>query len=264
MKYIGVRGHRGAGKNSISFLLGRAIDCLISNNEDRFHQHYNSWVDDIMTNEHVIHEANLQYVYFDAFSDTLKMFIELMLGCNREYLYNDYYKDHVVVNIRDFSYKVYDAIPENIRVLSHEELYDIMPKESHPTTITKNIYITLRDFILYFGMDVMQRYFGLNVWVKSLKSNESTFNSLFEDDDSYKIYTDVKTPSEVTYIKDKEGVIIKVVRPSHKKSDKGFDKLTNDNRVDYTIKVDGNLYELKDEIFNIAKQIIYKHDQSKI
>lgn len=263
MNYIGIRGHRGAGKNSVSYLLGNTIDHLICNGEKGFEECYNAWVDNIMTSEQVLHECSLQYVYFDAFSDTLKMFIELLLGCKREYLYNDYYKDHTIVNIKDFSYKVYDEIPNNLKILSKDELYAKMPKESQPTTITKNLYITLRDFILYFGMDVMQRYFGLNVWVKSLKSNESTFESMFNDDDCYKVYTDVKTPSEVTYIKDKNGIIIKVVRPSHKKGDKGFDKLSNDNRYDYTVKVNGNLYELKDEILNIAKQII-NNDKSKI
>ena len=259
MNYIGIRGHRGAGKKSISYLLGNTISYLLSKDMNNFDESYNDWVSNIMYDESAINNANLPFVYFDAFSDSLKLFVELLVGVPHEYIYDDYYKDHVVINLRNFEYKIYEEIPEDLHLYTKEELYKSLPKESNPVAFTKNIFITLRDFILYFGMEVMQRYFGLNVWVKSLKANEDRFNSLFVGENDYKIYTDVKTPSEVTYILDKGGVIVDIRRPKNKKGSKGFDKLSKDGRIDYTIYVNGDLYSLKGQIFEIAKDIIDKN-----
>lgn len=256
MNYIGIRGHRGAGKNSISYLLGNTISFLLSKKNENFDESYKSWVDNIMEDESIINKCSLDYIYFDSFSDTLKLFVELLTGIPHDYIYDDWHKDHVVINMRDFSYKVYDEIPKDIKLYSREELYNMLPKESNPIAFNKNMFITVREFILYFGMEVMQRYFGLNVWVKALKANENRFNTIFNDDKNYKIYTDVKTPSEVTYILEKKGYIIHVTRPNNRKRSGGFDKLSKDGRIDYTIHVGGSLYELKEQILQVATQII--------
>lgn len=264
MNYIGIRGHRGAGKKSIAYLLGQTIDYLIENEGKllvgkTYDELYEQWVEDVMTNEDVIHDIGLDNVYFDSFADTLKLFVELLTGIPNEYIYNDHYKDHVVINIRDFSYTYYEEIPDTIQLLTRDELYKLMPKDSNPITIMKNLYMTLREFILYFGIDVMQRFLGLNVWVKSLRQSEERLSSLFNEDNMYKIFSDVKTPSEVTYILDRKGCIVHVIRPSNKKKSGGFDKLSKDGRVDYTIHVGGNLSEIKSQILEIAKQIISRN-----
>jgi hypothetical protein len=102
----------------------------------------------------------------------------------------------------------------------------------------------------------MQRFFGVNVWVKSLKNSAEFYNSIFDEDSSIKLFTDVKTPGEVTYIKNNSGIIIKVTRPGHKKNSKGLDKLSQDNRFDYEIIVNGELYSTKDQILEISKKIL--------
>lgn len=267
MNYIGVRGHRGAGKNSVAFLLGCTIDYLKEHKDElvtdnTFDESFEQWVNDVMMNEDIIGEVSLSNVYFDSFADTLKMFVELLTGVPQSYIYDDYYKDHTVINVRDFTYKVYDEIPETIELYTKDELYEAMIKPKNPMVIMKNTYITLREFILYFGMNVMQRFFGLNVWVKSLKQNSTRYSSLFDEENNYKIFSDVKTPSEVTYILENGGCIVHVTRPGNRKKSGGFDRLSKDGRIDYTIHVGGNLYELKPQILEIAKQIINKNGKN--
>lgn len=257
MKYIGIRGHRGAGKTTISYLLGNTINYIFKyGNEDGIDDLYRTWCDDVIKDEKIIHECGLDYVYFDSFSDTLKLWVKLLLGCPSDYIYDDYYKDHMIINLKDFSYKIYEEMPQNITIYNHNELYDLMPKNKAPITITKNIYISLRDFIMYFGLEVMQRFFGSNVWVKSLKCSSEFYNSIFNEDDSFKIFTDVKTPGEVTYIKNNGGMIVKISRPGFKKNSKGLDKLAQDTRFDYEIIVEGDLYDTKEKIIEISKQLI--------
>ena len=109
---------------------------------------------------------------------------------------------------------------------------------------------------MYFGLEVMQRFFGANVWVKSLKSSEEFYNSIFNEDNNVKIFTDIKTPGEITYIKNNNGKVIKVSRPGFKKQQKGMDKLSQDNRYDFEIIVNRDLYDTKEQILEISKQLL--------
>jgi hypothetical protein len=125
-----------------------------------------------------------------------------------------------------------------------------------PEPLTDDVYMTLREFILYFGIYVMQNAFGRNVWVKSLIANNKYYNGLFQDDcNRYKIFPDIKASSEITYIKDKGGVIVKVSRPGHKKVG-GMDLLRGDSRYDYEVVIDGELESLSSQILKIANEII--------
>ena len=110
---------------------------------------------------------------------------------------------------------------------------------------------------IYFGHEIMQRYFGLNVWVKSLKNNDTRYPVSYNDTNYYQIFTDAKFPSEITYIKDNNGVVVKVNRPSHKK--KGNDRLKNDDRYDYEVNIGESLVDLANPIFDIALDIINKN-----
>lgn len=254
MQYIGIRGHRGAGKNSISYLLGRTIDYFIKNKviKSDYDSLYKSWVDDIMNDDNVLYSADTEKVYFDSFASTLRIMLYLLMGIPEIYMKQDYYKDHLIINLKDFSNQVYDKIPSTIKLQTREDLYNNLSKTG-PIVITQDTYITLREFILYFGYDIMQRFFGINVWIKSIKACENFYENIWDGYD-YRIYTDVKTPSEVTYILNQNGVIVQVVRPG-KIKDQGYDKLNKDGRVDFIITVSGDLMSIKDQIIDIASQI---------
>lgn len=258
MNYIGIRGHKGAGKKTIAYLLGNTIEYITKHNKGEdtlpYNNQFTSWCDNIITDENIVQDISLDDIYFDSFGDTPKLLAELLLGCDQKYLYNDYYKDHVVVNMRDFSCKVYDELPDNIKLYDADEMYMNFSQKKNPTPITKDLYITLREFIMYFGREVMQRFFGLNVWVKSLVASSERFTSIFNDENAYKIFMDIKFPSEVTYIKDHNGIIINVTRPGHRK--RGSDKLSQDIRIDYEVVIGKNLYDLSEIIYNIAEEII--------
>ena len=79
---------------------------------------------------------------------------------------------------------------------------------------------------------------------------------MFQDDcKRFKIFPDIKASSEITYIKDKGGVIIKVSRPGHKKAG-GMDLLRGDSRYDYEVVIDGKLEDLSPQILKVAIDII--------
>lgn len=263
MNYIGVRGHRGAGKSSIAYLLGNTIEFICQGHEDLlytdlFANLYKSWCDKVMLNPNCVNESTNSHVYFESFSDSIKTFIRLLLGCPEEYLYEDKYKDSIVVNMRDLSCKHLSSFTEEPKLISSQEFYKKMPfdYDESPVTVTMNSYMTLREFIMYFGLEVMQRFFGRNVWVKSLKVNSELYDRFYDLGNNYKIFMDLKTPAEVTYIKQSDGLIVNVNRPSHKKGKSELERLGRDDRIDYNINVDGDLYSLKDTIIDISTNII--------
>lgn len=259
MNYIGIRGHRGAGKSSIAYLLGNTIEFICQGHEglldkEIFDNLYTNWCNNIMMDPNCIYSSTNQNVYFESFSDSIKTFIRLLLGCPEEYLYEDKYKDSIVINLRDLSLKPIQECAF-ITLTSSTELYEKIDKQAGPQVFASNVYVTLREFIMYFGLEVMQRFFGRNIWVKSLKANSSQYDKFYDLGNNYKVFIDLKTPAEVTYIKQANGVVVNVNRPSHKKGRSGLERLGQDDRIDYNIDVNGDLYQLKPIIIDVAKQI---------
>lgn len=254
MKYIGIRGERGSGKDLITYVISNILNHMIYEGEEPTKEQVDKWIKDIIDNENIIHEISLNNIYIDSFGDAVKIFVAMLLGCDTKYLYDDYYKDHMVINMATFEYKIYDNIPDNLILISNELLSDYLLKKGSPDQPLSNIYMSLRDFILYFGHDVMKRFFGANIWIKSLNSNNIMFENIFTDK-TYKIYRDVKTSSEVTYIKDRKGIIIKINKP-HNKKKKGLDTLSKDKRIDYIIDIPDNIYDIYDNILKICKEIL--------
>lgn len=257
MNYIGIRGHRGAGKDLVSYVIGNTLDFIINNNQIPEQSVVNEWIDEIIANENIIHEISLNNIYFDSFGDTVKTFVALLLGCNPSYLYDDYYKDHIVVNLGNFECTEYETLPQNIELVNNEVLAANRIKFCNADSGLSNCYMSLRNFILYFGQDVMKRFFGVDVWIKTLNANNATFTNIF-DDKSYKIFRDIKTSSEITYIKKHKGVIIKINRKNPSKKN-GMDKLSKDRRFDYLIEIPEDVHLIYEDIINICKNILNKN-----
>ena len=255
-KYIGIRGHRGSGKNTISYLLGQTINFILTSTrlgEDQrkilYQSLYPQWCEEFINDESTT--LSSRYVYLDSFGDTPKMLVNMLTNIPVEYIYSDYYKDHCIINIGTFEINVVEVIKNQLYTSSNL----IKTIQENPLLDLNSVYMTLREFIIYYAT-VTSMFLGRDIWVKSKRADESRLEELdIDNSDKYIIFTDIKAPTEVTYIKEKKGWIIKLERPNHKKSNKGVDALDNDHRVDFTINID-NLFELKEEIYSIAKKII--------
>ena len=261
MSLIGIRGHRGSGKKTVAYLLGRTIDYIVGWNGEfdmkDYIEHFERWCEDIRQNEDIIYNIDLKRVYFDSFGDAPRIHVKMLLGCNTDWLYSDYMKDHVVVCLNDFTCKEYDDVPSSVKTATEVNKLMIEKSKNGPADLSKEepIFMTLREFILYFGIFVMQMGFGKNVWVKSYKANSNMFINIFNEEYKYRIYMDIKSISELMFVKDSGGVIINVERPGHKKKDTelSFNNFQDD---DYKIKIGSKLEELADPVLKIARDII--------
>ncbi len=261
-KLIGIRGHRGAGKDSVAYLIGCTLGFIdeserleIKSQEDyikHFNIMYNDAVKALVDNkEQAFGEFDWDRVYFDSFGDAPKVMIQQLLGCEPKYVWDEYWKDHAVVNLRTFHIEEVDELPEDLIDPSTMMSYcpSFLERSEDPCKMS------MRDFILYFGQSVMQKYFGQDVWVKSTAMNDKMNEEYFED--GIRIYTDIKAPTELTYLIDRHAVIINVERRGYKKRG-GLDLLKDDTRWDYNVQIKGNdLMSIKDDILKIAENIYW-------
>lgn len=258
MKYIGIRGHRGSGKKTIAYLLAKTIDYIIESNRgeyEDFLRDYNSWCDEVIVNENIINSIDCKHVIVESFGDTPKILLQLLTGIPMADMNRDYTKDHIIFNLKTFENKIVEDT-STYNLVSARDYFIEGSSSIDPETIKEDVYMTLRELILYFGIYIMQNAFGLNVWIKSLVANSTYFSGLFPDDKSgYKIYRDIKARTELSYIKDHNGLVIKISRPSYKKNG-GMNLLRGDSRYDYEIINEGGLHNLHQQIYNVATKII--------
>ena len=267
-KYIGIRGHRGAGKNTIGFLLGAAIEYYVKNHSwDGFYPVYKNAVDTIIEqgNNGQIPDNDYTHVYLESFADTAKITLSQIIGIPSEWMYDDWNRDATIIKLDDFTY--WKASDKLSLAAKKERLGDQLFTAAHlynfvtstdPVQAASHVYITLRELIIYYSKYVMQTYFGPNIWVKSLQNNEWDNERFFASKKTiYKIYVDCKFPSEISYIYKNNGKIIKVSRTNNVKNSTDISgQLDSDNRYDFELSLDGNL--LNEDTIEMIKSITAK------
>ena len=108
---------------------------------------------------------------------------------------------------------------------------------------------TFRAFLQHFGTDIMRR-FNDNIWI----------DSTFANDSKNVIVSDVRFPNEAKAIKDRGGIIIKVVRDSVEAKDKHQSEThIDDIQEDYTLFNNSTLEELAENVEILA--IIWKKEK---
>ena len=229
MRYIGITGHRGSGKTSVAYLLGNILDCLKHNySEDSIKQNYAIWCEKIKANQNAIYDCALNYIYFDEFGEMPKSFVAQLLGIDMSVLDNDTLKDTMYVSMKDFKLHANDG---TLKTITAE---DVLSNDGKKWT---SHYMSLREFAKCFSIDIMQKFFGSNVWLKTLKVNDDKWN---EPEAGWRLFSDVKTKDEIKYIRDKNGTLIRTKKPSNKKSNKGITDIDqNSCDVDYIIITEG-------------------------
>ena len=250
MQFIGITGHRGSGKTSVGYLLGNTLNAIRKGTEiEDIETEFKHWCDTIKADENAIYDCPLYYVYFDEFGEMPKSFVAQLLSIDMSVLDNDTLKDTMYVNMSNF--KLYHKDP-SFKIVAAE---DILAGSRR----WKDVYISLREFAKVFSIDIMQKFFGTDVWLKSRVVNDEKWQITFTE--GFKVFSDVKTKDEIKYIKDNSGIIVRTLRPSHKKIDAGITNTENSD-ADFIINTEGPLIGLFEKIYEIANEI-YTRQKSK-
>jgi hypothetical protein len=249
MQYIGIVGHRGSGKTSTAYLLGNMLELIkMGYSKDNLKLYYKEWCETINNDQNAIYDCALNYIYFDEFGEMPKSFVAQLLSIDMSVLDSDIMKDTMYVNLLDF--RLY-SLEDNFTIVDSDWL---LKNRAVKYTGKEPVYMQLREFVKCFSIDIMQKYFGSNVWLKVLRVNDSKWN---EPEGGWRIFSDIKTIDEIDYIKEKNGVLICTRRPSKRKSKKGITNIEECN-PDYVIDTTGELVDLFGSIYEIAEKI-YKN-----
>lgn len=268
MKYIGIRGHRGSGKHTIGILLGHTIEVVINKkyNKEEYKILFNDWVKEILENDDIT-SRETYHVYFDSFADAPITMINMIFDIPIEYLQSNKFRDDIYINLKTFECieSLEAPAPLTTAYQLFEKRYNEIDCENmneDPLIFKRNLFISLRNLLYYFGVLVVPKFFGLNIWVKSLERNTKNIENFYRNcsQGGYRLFSDVKLIQEVDFIKKHNGVIIRLLRPTNIKNDSLLsNKLDFDNRYDYTIELpNDDLYSLSDQIWNLANNIILK------
>ena len=258
---IGIRGHRGAGKNTLSFLLGTAIEHYTRKGSfDGFHDVYNKAVMRCRLNESFLYEANFRNVYYESFADIPKVMVADLVGVPTEWAYDDWLKDSTFICINTFEVKCPKDKLEREAVKNHLNTYGVLYDASNIKSAIdtgKEAWLSLRELISYFS-HFMRENMGTDVWIKALKSSLWEKEKFFTGNKTmYKIFVDCKFPSEISYIKNNGGVIVKTEFPGNMKPDTSISSaLADDPRYDYLFNMQNDLFALEEDIKSLALKLV--------
>ena len=122
--------------------------------------------------------------------------------------------------------------------------FNRMVKELDPE-LSKSM-LSVRQLMQYFGTQVMQTYFGRNVWINSTLKNAS----------DHTIITDLRFKAEAEAVHNLGGIIFYVSRPGYTfgqhASEKEMSELLSKDQFDFVIENDGS----QEDLFNKVKEQI--------
>lgn len=129
---------------------------------------------------------------------------------------------------------------------TRDDLEDREFKSNHKFRFENKWYGSVREFLQYFGTDLIRKNLGDNIWVYATFVDYKP-KKLSEYNPSKWIISDVRFPNEVEAIKDRNGIIIRINRNNSlfksvvHESETALDNYDN---FDYIINNDGTIEEL--------------------
>ena len=206
---IGISGKAGSGKSTVAKIIQELI--LGHSNEE--------------IEQSILNEAGSKIQREDSgwevkkFADKLKDIVCILIGCTKEDLESQEFKSRELKE--DWiKYKLHDgSVYRNIS----KEKYDLLPKEikDSKTLIEK---LKVRDLLQLVGTDCIREKVHNNAWV----------NSLFADytKDCKWIADDVRFDNEYQAVKFRNGLIIRVERPTELRFPKLYTGYTNQEEIE--------------------------------
>lgn len=207
---IGIAGKIGSGKDTVAKMiqyltLENPQNCLVKKPFAGV-----EWV----TNETPKYQIK-------AFSDKVKDSVSIAWGIEREKLNNRDFKDNYCLNLNT------REIAKEVDINKGMIFSDTKMIKTYIHIISDNIWIPIRTIIQYEGTDIGRYMRGWDCWI----------NALFADympEDSW-IITDVRFINECEAIKNRDGIIIKLLRNIENKSTHKSEKEVEQIEGDFTI-----------------------------
>ena len=220
MKYIGITGKRGSGRETFAWLLGKTLQIRDKVSFEQYQVMFQQWTNEVKKSKTCIGSSNFYILesFGGTIIDNLKLTIPSLCDLDLKQESPDLDK------------------PFNINTLS-----------------VGTGDITVGDFIILYADKVIKSNFGQNFWVNIAEQ----WAQLRENDEyateQYIIYWDVKTDAEAEYIKRHNGNIIRITCPERLRGG-GYNTIKN-TEPDYKIRLHKDFVDDCEQIWNISQSL---------
>jgi hypothetical protein len=173
------------------------------------------------------------------YADKLKVITCLLLGCTRERLEDREFKEKELGE----EWWYYTTGIDSSGIPSQMYTLDNFPFHPSKAILVK---LTPRKILQLLGTECGREILHPNIWI----------NSLFAD---YKglpnwIITDMRFPNELSAVKDRKGITIRVNRGEGNTGDHPSETALDNAEFDYVIDNEGTMEELVEKVENILKK----------
>lgn len=118
-----------------------------------------------------------------------------------------------------------------------------------------NVLMSIREFLQKLGTDAIRDRLHKDAWVNALMADYIP-PEMSENNSSRWVITDCRFPNEAAAVKQKRGVVVRIVRSEVDPVNSHPSETALDNwKYDYVIKNDGSLEDLRGSIENLLKQV---------
>lgn len=258
---IGIAGKKQSGKDTVAKIIQYLIYKDEHINDANFHYPIDEWWKEVINNNitdsiPLVTKDNWVTV---KFADKLKDIVCLLIGCTREDLEDEEFKNkQLPPKWWTYGYKDHNSMHFNLVPYIGNNIEDLHRGWLQVITFKPTPRTMLQDI----GTNLFRNNIHPDIWVNATMSNykgkDVYEGNMYIDRGIYPnwIIPDVRFPNEVKAI-EKDGFIIKVVRPNNETNDKHTSETALDNvEFEYTILNDSGIEKLVENV----KQILIKEN----
>lgn len=243
MRYIGITGKRGVGRDKFGWLLGSELEDLTHEKQDRIVDNA-AWRDKVCYIRHQDEPSSSYHTCITSFASQIED--QAMLLCGSTFGL-EWKKEPGKYFILMDTMEVVEEVPQEYQIVRHN---DYSPENSLRA-------MAIEEFIIYYGESIKRAY-GRDIWTKVASSWMKNKLEDVNDPTTTIIFTDVKTNAEAEYILSKNGYLIELVCPERERQGNYTDLLSDSFRQKgqmETFMLRENFEEDEEDIKALAKRI---------
>lgn len=240
--YIALNGYAGSGKDTVAKMIRTILDYNWNNIEEA--KAYYKKIYNNPTLSATYNTTSIKKCMCIAYADQLKYICSSIFGIPVDRFYMN--KSNAWINLTN-KFEYTEIHPNENDIVTAEDFY--MNEYSNVTD--KNIWMNLREILVYIGTYVMQQNVSKSIFVNIVR------NKIFEESQKnnelkYIIVTDNRFQHELDYIKENNGISIKIIRNNIKQLNNIAEhKLDDENNYDFIITNNEGYDDLFEEVWNL-------------
>ncbi len=253
--YIGINGLAGSGKDTVTKIFRTILSQDWESWEDAYEYYKSVYINPAKSVTY--HYKNIpndpKTVMCIAYADQLKEICSIIFGIPTEVFYMNKNNGWICIN-GNFEYT--ETCPNYKDIVTAEEYVGNWGNWNNVHhSNDKKCWMSVREILVYVGTHVLQYNINPKIFVNVVRNkiNEEIKNN---SNLKYAITTDIRFMHEVEFIRENNGVLIKVVRDNVKQLDNLAEHELDDadEYFDYVIKNNGDYIDLFKTVWSLVHE----------